>query len=321
MVEIVDTLLDSLGGSSFFDNIHSATDSLNKLLYYLTNLEQKYLGKFPLKDDSYLVELVYVDENTLNTDKKKNNFFRASLCLAIRSFKMLLKTIQDEDVDIGNFPREHLRSYIFDFKPFVEFFERQQNPDFVFFQGSRNYYTTSQEIRLASKSLFWQYPQNSIFDQKIAFNLAVFSLRQSLEMRFQRICGIREIFTHDGRQKPLRHSFFPDFIKSNNSHFIFPENFSLSHVRLIYNWTNLIVHSGYRPRIWEVQFALQFTQPLFSGGRQTVGNNLVHSVYGAVQVKGYRQLQEKLKEKIDEELSCVVDIAWLDQPEAMVESE
>jgi hypothetical protein len=258
-----------------------------------------------------------VKESSLGIEKKKTNYYRANLSLAIRELRKFIDEIKNQDNNIILF-KEHLLSYIFDIKPFIEFFERKQNNDFILFAGERNYYTTSQEIKLASNSLFWQSPQNSIFDQKISFNLAVFTLRQSLELKFRRICGILEIHYN----KHLKHDFFIDFIKQNRIYFDFPENCSLTHIFKIYSWTNLTIHSGNRPRIWEIQFALEFTQILFSGGTHKKDNKVISSVFGAVKIKEFNKMKQKLTQTISEYFKNGTDIniIWLDKPEAIIES-
>ncbi|MBS9394164.1 MAG: hypothetical protein HEQ29_13795 [Dolichospermum sp. LBC05a] len=286
---------------------------LEELSIELNNYAEKYIKNIYNKSDSYLIDIVYVKESSLDTETKINNYYRASLSLAIKEFRELIKQINNDNITLL---QKHIISYLFDIKPFIEFFEKKQNEDFVLFYGARNYYTTSQEIRLASQSLFWQLPQNSIFDQKIAFNLAIFTLRQSLELKFKRICGIDEIHSNNY----LGHDFFINFIKKNNHHFDFPENFSLCGIFKIYKWTNRIVHSGNRPRIWEIQFALEFTQSLFSGGTHKKDNQVILSVFGAVKIKEFNKLKHQLNQEICQELKTDISkIKWLDNPEAVIQ--
>jgi hypothetical protein len=275
--------------------------------------QQEHIKKIYNKPDSYLLNIVYVKESFLDTEEKKKNYYRASLILAIREFSRFIGNINIDDI----IPfKEHILSYIFDIQPLFDFFEKPHNNDFVLFGGIRNYYTTSQEIRLASCSLFWQSPENSVLDQKIAFNLAIFTLRQSLELRFKRICGIFKINSNNY----LKHDFFIEFIKKNNGHFDFPDNCSLCEIWKIYQWTNSIVHSGNRPNIWEIQFALEFTRPLFSGGEYKKDNQIILSVFGAVKIKDFDNMKNKLNQEICEKLKIdISDVEWLENPEAIVE--
>ncbi|MCE2696099.1 MAG: hypothetical protein PX483_00340 [Nostocales cyanobacterium LE14-WE4] len=287
---------------------------LEELSIELNNYAEKYIKNIYNKSDSYLIDIVYVKESFLDTEKRINNYYRASLSLAIKEFRELIKQINNDNITLL---QEHIISYLFDIRPFIKFFEKKQNEDSVLLDGVRNYYTISQEIRLASHSLFWKSPQNSIFDQKIAFNLAVFTLRQSLEVKFRGICGIHEIHS----KKYLNHNFFIDFIEQNSHYFCFPENFSLCRVLKIYKWTNSIVHSGNRPKIWEIQFALEFTQPLFGGGEYKKDNQIILSVFGAVKIKEFNKLKHQLNQEISKKLNTDInDIKWLNNPEAIIES-
>ena len=126
---------------------------LEELSIELNNYAEKYIKNIYNKSDSYLIDIVYVKESFLDTEKRINNYYRASLSLAIKEFRELIKQINNDNITLL---QEHIISYLFDIRPFINFFEKKQNEDSVLLDGVRNYYTISQEIRLASHSLFWK---------------------------------------------------------------------------------------------------------------------------------------------------------------------
>lgn len=288
------------------------------VLDHIIELERKYSKKWK---EEYLVEWIYNPRRTIKDEKEIAVYNGASLHLAIRYFKNLVEPLKDyQDL---NSCKEHISSYIYDMAGFVEFFERKTDNSYIFFTGNKFYYTESHSIRRASENLFWQSPIDTIQYQKIAFILSVMTLRQCIEIRFKRICGIERVYPKSGGY--ISSAFFPEFIKNNLKYFEFPPNFSFPHILKVYNWTHEIVHNGFQPLIWQVKFALDFTRPLFSGGSREPHR----SVYGAVTVKNRTEMQNKLTESIvkyfdnksrDSTVTAEdIELHWLTKPEAIDE--
>src|SRR5690606_2760514 len=77
-----------------------------------------------------------------------------------------------------------IHEYLHDIKPFVEYFKRQSDPNYVFFTGGKSYNNYSYELSMISNNLYWNcFFHQNIFDQKMSINISNFALRQSLEIK------------------------------------------------------------------------------------------------------------------------------------------
>jgi hypothetical protein len=284
-------------------------DIKQQLLNCINDVE-KYTDRYSHWTDDYLVQWLYKPRHFIEQQRDIETYNKIHLVVAIRSFKKLVVDIEYKNFELFV---QHIRCYIIDLKFFIEFFENKTNSDYSFLIGGKSYYTDSHSIKLASNNLFWQSPINTIEHQKIAFILSIMALRQSIEMRLKRICGIERVYPKSGEY--ISSNFFPDFINQHPEYFEFPPNWNFSHILKVYKWTHNIVHNGVQPLVWEVSFALDYTRILFGGGSITTTDQSItkESIYGAVKVKKYCEMKEKISQKISDyfKLSLEdIDIIW-----------
>ena len=289
---------------------------------YLDEIKCNYVKKDNSENANYVIGVIFKNLNAINKPVEWNNFCKVSLSVANRKFQELVQIIANEK----DFKRKTIlkykdliRDYVFDLKYFVEYFEQKSNSAYVFFRGGKSYNNHTYELFFISNNLYWNsiYRQN-IFDQKMALNIACFTLRQSLELKFKRICGVYEINNEDYNGPKLRHEFFAEFIEENNEHFELPYA-SLTELLKIYKWTNYAIHNAENPLIWELKFALDYTHPFFKWGEDISRGTHVKSIFGAIRIKDYPNLQKKLQAKLDAQFpSEKISIKYIKEPEAII---
>lgn len=315
----------------FGDFLHIAIQNVNsqnfseirqKILNCLVDLETDYRQRGYIESEwteNELGEWVYKSQRKLTTENEQNNYFCKNLCTGIRYFKLLLNSCKSYE----HFKRRksHMSSYIYDLARIIESLERQHNENYKFMDGYRSYYTDSQQVRWATVDLFWQNPTHTIEIQKIAFVLSVVTLRQSLEIRFKRICGIERLYS----DKFLSPKFFLNFVKDNHKYFKLPPNFSIDNTIKIYDWTHKIVHNAELPLIWEIALALDITLPLFRGGIHKIPNGTIQKhIHGAVTINNFDEMRDKLQKDIAKKLKISIEdlnIIWAKAPEAVIDNE
>lgn len=85
--------------------------------------------------------------------------------------------------------------------------------------------------------------------------VAIFQLRQAIEIRMFEILGIDSIVEDDGLPKKIPGNVFLDFPDLTNS-VIFPVDFS--NIKKIYSWTNIYVHMAICNNYWLLDFAQNY---------------------------------------------------------------
>lgn len=268
--------------------------------------------------DTYLIGCIYHDKRYLKNTEYVN-FARAQLHLAVKSFGAFLSKIDADSLNHFQILKykDKIIAYIFDMKPFVEFFERKFQPDFQLFVGFDVKVNTTLELFKTLEALFW-YPNINpkLLDQKATFNLLTFAIRQAIEVKFKRIFGIVDLYNKNYSGPKLRHDFFVNFVKEHLEYFETPK-LPLQYVIKIYEWSNYTIHNAINPRIWEIQFAMDQLSPWFAVYTETFGSKTTSSAYGAVRIKKFEELKSKIFESIDKIVNdtyCVV----LRSPEAML---
>lgn len=319
-------LLHKLRPSIHNRGLKKVTESTGTILIqfqdYLEQIKEEYVSKDHSGNDEYVIGAVFKNQGKIKEGVESHNFAKITLSVANRKFKELMDVIKKKDPALKRSTilkyKDLITDYIYDVKPFVEYFKRKKEPDFFLFRGGKSYNNYNYEIFAISKNLYWNSMHSvNIFDQKMALNISCFALRQSLEIKFKRLCGIYDINNKDFDGPKLRHDFFPDFIENNKIHFNLPYS-SLSHLVNIYKWTNLTIHNAENPRIWELKFALDYIQPFFKWGEGLSKSGVrSSSIFGAIKITDAEGLKEKLLSELNKMSNEIVCIDFI-IPEAIV---
>jgi hypothetical protein len=193
-------------------------------------------------------------------ESEKAAYCKCHLRVAIQRLTALFDRIRDQNGNITTASlvpwKSILRDYIFDLNDIVPFLQRRVQ-GYVFFNGGSNSYPHSWEFFQLSRSLALQSaftgsgPQ---FGHKTALIAAIFVLRQALELRFERLIGV---YPSDAKGKGprLKHGFHQEFINTCPKYFI-SNGFNIADLKPVYDWCSEIVHRGYQPYAWQIDWAL-----------------------------------------------------------------
>jgi len=266
---------------------------------YLNHLTATSLKKDHSANASYVIGALFKNERAISKDVDLYSYAKINLALANRKLNDVIAEIEKSDPKLAYHSvrscGDLIHEFVFDVRPFVEYFEQKKNPAFVLFKGWKSYHNSTTELFLISNNLYWNgsYKQN-IFDRKMASNIAVFTLRQALELKFKRLCGVIDVLTDKMDGVKIRHDYFPDFIRLNSELYVLPE-MNITDLVAVYKWTNKTIHNAVNPRIWELRFAQDFCRPLFVWGSYTdTTGATTRSADGAVVLKDLGELQKRL---------------------------
>jgi len=285
----------------------SAKKSLLDFRDYLHDLRKRSNSRDYSKNNSYLIGQVFRNPRTFKTEPELHQYIKTNFFLAVEAFDDLIKLIDRKEKTINarivSKYRELIWEFIFDLKPFVELLERRTDKTFQFFQGGKTYQNTAFELFRTCEALYW-YPciDDQIIDKKAATNLNLFSLRQSLEIKFKRIFGVFALYNKDSNDLKIRHDFFPSFIAENLKLIDLPlPNINMTELLKIYEWTNYTIHNAVNPRIWHVHYAIKCCSSIFKPTQYRRNDNKeVLSIYASIKIRNSGELLDKLMCKIYE---------------------
>src|SRR4051794_34271884 len=169
-----------------------ADKAVKNFLADLVRLETKHAPK--TLSDEYLAGQVFLRSHEFKNDFECMAYCRCQLKVAVRQFKLLVNEFQhpaSNGITMAQLIpwKAIVIDYIFDLLDIASFLERN-TPGYVFFRGGKNAGVHSWQVYVLSRSLAYQavyqggLPQ---FEHKPAQIAAIFVLRQSLELRFERL--------------------------------------------------------------------------------------------------------------------------------------
>ncbi|HHT9115706.1 MAG: hypothetical protein HY607_03760 [Planctomycetes bacterium] len=117
--------------------------------------------------------------------------------------------------------------------------------------------------------------------------LAVFLIRQAIELRIKNAIGVEYVYKTSGEILKITPDFFIHFVYENTK-IKCPVNKSI--VKKIHAWSNYFIHAGFFMPSWQVWFAQRVLSPLFSDGQRPGSGWSCWSLYGAIEIeKSYYQ--------------------------------
>lgn len=288
----------------------SAADCLIEFHDYLTEIKNKHIKRNYIDDPRYIIDWAFDNNKVLKNDREKTTYCKIQICLAEHCFSKLIRVIANSKYGLTyHGVKKHkklINDYLHDLRVIIEYLEQESDPNYCFFNGGKFYGTRTDEVFLTSNNLFWTSVINKNYiDHRFGQNLSVFSIRQCLELKFHRIIGVHNIFHETSFQAPkYRHDFMFCFIKDNMDLFEFRTD-NIKEIWKIYKWTNLTVHMGILPRVWELQYALEIIRPLIVP--LPLDDNGTWSSYSSVKVNDVTELQERFNNYFSNEFT---DSAW-----------
>ncbi|TGT57306.1 hypothetical protein EN813_038375 [Mesorhizobium sp. M00.F.Ca.ET.170.01.1.1] len=258
----------------------------NALLAFVSQLETLVAKHVkPSLSDQYLASNVFLRSRTFKSDAERTAYCKCHLAIALRYFKELSENFYDSGAEKAILSRmlrwkDFIVDYIYDLNEIVPFLERKTQ-GFVFFQGGKNSDFHTWELYGLSRRLAVQAAWNEarpLLDHRAAQVASIFVLRQSLELRFERVIAV---YPRDknGQSPKLRHGFHQDFIESHQEFFRF-RGFSMKELQPLYDWCSEIVHVAYQPFAWQVAWALDIGAKILSpqGSEPGKGWNIANAV-------------------------------------------
>jgi hypothetical protein len=191
-----------------------------------------------------------------------------------------------------------INTILFDVIPFAENIGKRNNINYIFFNGSKSNIEHTNWHYLGTKHLFYNCTFNkSMLDDKLALILSPVALRQTIELKMQRIIGVADYYDLNGQKIFVKHHFFFDFIKKNKSHFIF-EDININIIQKIFEFCNQSVHKGVMPFIWQMNYAFKYIDPLIYNSQDNFSKNW--NICGSVKIKDFNTLQSNLQIELEE---------------------
>ncbi len=211
-----------------------------------------------------------------------------------------------------------INNIIYDLRIFANYIGQQTNPEYYLFSGGKSNIEDSRWHYLGTMQLLYNCTfDKKMLDDKFAFILSAVSLRQTIELKMQRILGVADYFDLLGQKIFTNHYFFFDFIVKHKSHFDLT-SINIRVIQKVFEFCNISVHKGIMPFYWQMFYATKFCDQLFYDPDYKTRKGW--NIHSAIRVTKY----EDLKIKLETELVGMfpkpeyeLHIAWI-KPEAQL---
>lgn len=289
---------------------------LEKVLKYVkfilhTHVKKKYT-------DSHMAPICF-DRSEFYSIDDFDRYCKVHLSLGVRFFESTVRALcedlfssaDDQKQSVVKCYSECLMDYLFDLKRPIEFLQKKKDGAYMFFDGSKYYGAISTHLYRFSKALSYvgkdqaEVVSSYHKEKQIA---AAFVLRQSLEVKFERMVGV-EFYDRNLRSPRLRHGFHYSFALVNPKYFSFPK-FDFSLLNNVYDWCSTVVHRAYQPFMWQLNYAHELCDGVFDWGE--MANGAGHTWVGGVRVLDVDEMrQEFIKHFYKEEESKKSKSTWI----------
>lgn len=277
---------------------------------YIREIESKIKNFFPrLKSfDSYSDEFIASQIFKIEVSGKDLKSLHKYSCVAIRK---TLYRLKDELNSRRELPYNSdffkgqivfMWNTIFNIQEYIETVESYYLKKNVRYHWSRRQVLSSEIDYLSRRILRSQFFFNDIAQAPVA----VFLIRQSIELKIIEILGIKNINekVDNSMIKVPADKLFPIFEKRSTD-IILPIPYSI--IKRIHKWTNLYVHRSKIYDYWEIEWAQHMLKPLFSEAtkmrRSYKENDLINDIYV--------EIQDENKEKYNITFSNL-QVEWID---------
>lgn len=289
---------------------------LEKILKYVKTILGMHVRK--KYTDSHMAPVCF-DKNEFFSPDEFDRYCKVQLSVGFRFFELTVSRLSEElssctdeeGLALVRCYSDCLMDYLFDFKGPIEFLQRKTDAAYIFFDGSKSYSSFSTHLYRFSQALAHVGKDQATIvsnyhkERQIA---AAFVLRQSLELKFERMVGV--VFYDKNLRSPrLRHGFHYSFALENPSLFSFPR-FDFALLNSVYDWCSTVVHRAYQPFMWQLNYAHELCDGIFDWGEMAGGAG--HTWVGGVRVLDIDEMRQKfIKYFYKEEESKKSKSIWL----------
>lgn len=279
------------------DNI---IEKLQEFEKYLIQLNEK-INSGSLKQ-RFIYHWTFINEVDSSHYK---NYCRANIALASQSFSRVILKLQHDGINHVN--RRFVINFICDLKQFIRYFDKSQDYDWLII--NTNTHITNFYFDLAKNSLWNGSPGGHQEEQLVLASSTPFIIRQGIEYKVKRVLGVEYVLINDKPDIRVMDKCF-QAIDLNKPYYKL-KNFEWDIVKLIYNWTHVYVHGGYRPDPWKIESALHYLEDFFYSGRTTQSNSV--SIHAAIEIhqKDLETVKKQTENIIVNESKGDVKINWL----------
>lgn len=211
-----------------------------------------------------------------------------------------------------------IANIVFDLLPYANYIGQHTDSSYYLFSGGKsNIEDTRWHYHGTMQLLYNCTFDKKILDDKFAFILSAVSLRQTIELKMQRILGVADYFDLKGQKIFTNHYFFFDFILQNKSH-IDLSSLNIRIIQKVFEFCNICVHKGIMPYYWQMYYATKFCDPLFFDPDNKKRKNW--SIHSSIRITNYNHLKTKLENELLEKFpkpEYELYINWI-KPEAQL---
>lgn len=292
--QLLDVLRPAQGAQPATDA--QAAKAVSDFMALLISLENKHAKKD--WSNEYLISNVFGRSRPLKNDAERGAHCRTHLKIAVRQISRLISNLNDPvtgSISAAKVEshKDILTDYVFDLAEIIPWLERK-NPAFIYLEGGKNADVHSWQVYLLSRQLAYQSVRSNqpkYFDHKPAQIAAIFVLRQSLELRFERLVGV---YPEDRKGKPPRlwHGFHQEFINAYPQFFLC-RGFDIKELRPVYDWCSEIVHLAYQPFAWQLDWSLELCGRLLGTRKTSAGQ--AWNIANAVEIIDVADMQTRFE--------------------------
>ncbi|WP_143885111.1 hypothetical protein [Chryseobacterium binzhouense] len=199
------------------------------------------------------------------TDSEIDVYAKNHFAAAFYSFLDIKEKMSKE----GNFNHIGIKKYgflinelLYDIVIFANHIGRKVDPNYTLIvSGKANIDDSRWHFLGTFQLMYYSIFNDKRLDNKFAFIISPVALRQTIELKLNRIVGLGDIFDNNGEKIFTKHNFIFSFIKKNRSLFDFKIEMKI--VQKIFEFCNDSVHKGIMPYFWQMFYAIKFCDDLF----------------------------------------------------------
>lgn len=299
----------------FKDKDSITFEMLNEFVLELKRWKEAHITNEYSSD--HLIGQIYKENIFFKKKEEYRQLCKCHVSLALKCLEKLIAYIQANNIEPVQYGK-HVFEYLFDLKEYIEEIDPKSDPNYSFVDGWKSYSDMSVIMFREARNLFWAgcLEVKEPIPYRTAMPLAVFGLRQAIEVRLRRAIGIFKIVDEKMNDAKLRHDFIFDFFNANLD-LVEMKVASIQNLAKIYKWTNYNIHNGGIPRIWEVEYAFEYASKLFESDKMEHGKTW--SIHSSIKINDYAELKCRFEALVNKTLpNSKWDYIYLDSPEAVI---
>ena len=240
---------------------------LNSLPEYLQTLEKAYKHWFP-KAKHY--SDYHIMEHNVHKRTLKMWYCYQFACM-LKSANRIMRNIVKFEKDYPNLiisEVELLKEYVKDSKVFLTNAAYEIDQETVSYNVEKNYDLDPREIMSASRMVLRNTVVQGHPGEFATRYCSIFLIRQALEVCIRKVFGVVLIQDENGKIQKLNPEFFFEYIDDSKQENTFP--IKKATLKKLHQWTQLFIHGGFIPYIWQIEWSHYMLEPIISGSPKTV---------------------------------------------------